>query len=754
MNIDTIVVLDIISVGAFTYALWLSITIGTGILDRASNVLLSCSIGVYVFVGVSNILEHGNISSYLDRYEDYAEVLFVPFFLYFIYSMHARYELDKRRRAEQSLERSKERYKSILEDLPDLICRYKPDTTITFVNDAYARYFGRPEGELLGTSFLVLIPQESHAYVREKIASLNRNNPFITMEHGVITPDGQRRWQVWTDRALFDSSGMLTEIQSIGRDITEQKIAGEAQENSRRFLQTIMDGVSEPIIVVGDNYRIRMMNKAAREFSGSADKAEFCYEVSHGRKDVCDHTHICCPLDMVRKSGKQEIITHYHRRSDGAKRLIEIIASPFWGADGTFQGIIQLQRDITEHKKMENELIKIQKLESLGVLAGGLAHDFNNLLTAILGNINLARIMAGPDRKTADVLADAETAAIRAKDLTYQLLTFSKGGKPVLNIAGLGNVIKETAQLTLSGSNIDSEFIVPDDLWPVEADTGQMSQVFHNIVLNAREAMPEGGLVTISAENRIIGKNNALSLNQGRYIMISFEDRGRGIPDEVLQNIFDPYFTTKEMGPQKGMGLGLSICYSIVKNHHGLISVTSREGMGTTVYIWLPASPIQDLGEKEISGRMKETRDAIPVEGAVFREEPATYNGRRILVMDDEKMLRDVLTQMLHKLDFQVDAAVTGEEALALYRSALQTSATYDAVILDLTVKGGMGGAETFRQLQALDPDVKAIISSGYSKDPVIEQFRTHGFAGILLKPYNMNDLARMLEAVLSEHKG
>jgi PAS domain S-box-containing protein len=754
MNVNAVVILDVISAGAFAYALFLSINIGRGALDRVSNVLLSCSIGVYVFVSFSNILEHGNISSYLDRYEDYTEVLFVPFFLYFIYSMHARYELDKRTLAEQSLERSKERHRRILEDLPDLICRYRPDTTITFVNEAYAHYFGKSRDELVGTSFLDLIPQESHTYIREKIASLKRSTPFITMEHGVITPDGQSRWQVWRHRALFDSSETLVEIQSIGQDITEQKLAGEAQENSRIFLQTIIDGVSEPIIVVGDDYRIRMMNKTALEFTGAADKAEFCYEASHGLNHVCDHTNICCPLDAVRKSGKQEIITHHHRRYDGATRLVEIVASPYWGPDGELQGIIQLQRDITDHKKMEDELIKIQKLESLGVLAGGLAHDFNNLLTAILGNISLAKIMAGFESQAGEVLTDAETAAVRAKDLTYQLLTFSKGGKPVLDIMGMGILLKETVQLTLSGSNIHCEFSVPDDIWSVKADAGQMGQVFHNVVLNAREAMPEGGLLTISAENRMVDKNNALLLNEGPYIMISFDDRGRGIPEEILPNIFDPYFTTKEMGPQKGMGLGLSICYSIVKNHHGLISITSREGVGTTVYIWLPASPIHDRREEDESRLARNNHNAIPVHGGVFREEDASYNCRKILIMDDEKVLRDVLMQMLTQLRFQVDAAVNGEEALALYRKAVQSSSTYDAVILDLTVKGGMGGEETIKQLRALDPDVKAVISSGYSKDPVIEQFRTHGFSGILLKPYNMKDLSRMLEAVIPEQNG
>jgi CheY-like chemotaxis protein len=323
-------------------------------------------------------------------------------------------------------------------------------------------------------------------------------------------------------------------------------------------------------------------------------------------------------------------------------------------------------------------------------------------------------------------LTDAEKACMRAKDLTYQLLTFSKGGAPVKKTVSLDEIMHDAANFALAGSLVRSEILMPGDLWPVEADPGQMSQVANNLLLNACEAMPDGGLITISAENLTIGHDDLIPGGAGRYVKVSIRDQGVGIPKEHLQRIFEPYFTTKH----KGSGLGLSICYSIIKNHDGYITAESTPGLGTTFHVTLPASlnaiPLQHAGEGE----------PVPGEG-------------RILVMDDEAIVRDVAGQMLTHLGYEVEFAQDGAEAIDLYSKAKESGAPFDAVIMDLTVPGGMGGKEAVQRLLTIDPDVKAVVSSGYSDNPVMSDFRRFGFSGVVAKPYKVLEMSRVLSQIL-----
>jgi signal transduction histidine kinase/CheY-like chemotaxis protein len=395
------------------------------------------------------------------------------------------------------------------------------------------------------------------------------------------------------------------------------------------------------------------------------------------------------------------------------------------------EGYTKLQEETNERKKMEQELIKSQKLESLGVLAGGIAHDFNNLLTAILGNIDIALTDLPAQSEIHDHLKNAETASFRARDLTRQLLTFSRGGAPIKKTVLITDTIKSSASFALSGSNITCEFIISDLLWPVEADDGQISQVIHNLVLNAREAMPGGGVIKIRAENVTSARMANLPLEQDRYIRITVEDMGTGIAEENLPMIFDPYFTTKKVGTQKGMGLGLAICYSIVKNHNGFITADSAVGKGTSFHVFLPASEKESPAEKEI-------------------EEGITEGEGRVLFMDDEEIVRNTGQGILKRLGYEVELCKDGTEAVEKYRAAQRSSHHFDVVIMDLTVPGNMGGREAIGKLREIDPGVRAILSSGYSNDPIMTNFREYGFCEMVVKPYKISEMGRTLRKVMA----
>ncbi len=406
--------------------------------------------------------------------------------------------------------------------------------------------------------------------------------------------------------------------------------------------------------------------------------------------------------------------------------MLETSGAPFFDREGRFSGYRGIDRDVTERIKMEKELIKFIKLESIGILAGGLAHDFNNLLTGILGNISLAKTLLNPEDKAYERLTRAEKASMRAKDLTYQLLAFSKGGEPVKKTTSLAELLHEASSFILSGSNIRCDiFSLPDDLSLVEVDEGQMSQVFNNIVINAREAMSEGGLIRMGAENITVGPNDNLPLKEGEYIKVSISDQGSGIPEKNLPKIFDPFYSTKE----KGSGLGLASAYSIIKRHDGYIDVESTVGVGTTFHIYLPASKSKHI----------ETRHP---------EEKIPAAKGKILVMDDEEIVRDIAGEMLRHMGYEVEFARDGLEAIASYKGARESGTPFDVVIIDLTIPGGMGGKETIRNLTDIDSDVRAIVSSGYSNDPIMSNFRKYGFAGVVTKPYKIEELGEAIWSV------
>jgi len=394
-------------------------------------------------------------------------------------------------------------------------------------------------------------------------------------------------------------------------------------------------------------------------------------------------------------------------------------------------GAVVVFNDISEERRIQSGLLKMQKLESVGRLAGGIAHEFNNVLTAVLGNISLVKMFTEGSGDMYECLNEAEKASLRARDLAQKLMIFSKGGSPVKETASIKELIEESAEFALKGSSAMCEFELPSALWPVEVDIDQMNQVISNVILNAAEAMEGAGVITVKAENYEL-ESNYSSLAEGRYVKIEIADTGPGIPRENLHQLFDPYFSTK----QPGKGMGLAICFSIVKRHGGHIDVESEIGKGTVVTIFVPAS-LRKLNVKE----------------EINKAETVKTSGRRVLFLDDKEVVRASARRILMRLGYDVVCVNEGSEAVDRYSSAMAENRAFDAVILDLTVSGGMGGKECIALLRKLDPNVKAIASSGYPEDSAISDLEVLGFNGFLVKPYDVNQMGSLLFKVIHDAK-
>jgi two-component system cell cycle sensor histidine kinase/response regulator CckA len=496
----------------------------------------------------------------------------------------------------------------------------------------------------------------------------------------------------------------LAESEALFRDLAERAIVG---------VYLIQDGVLEYV-----NPRMaEVFGYATGELIGKMRNSELTHPED---RDLV--------AENVRKRLQAEAASiQYEFR--GVRKNGEVISVEVYGTRTMHRGrpaIVGTLIDTTRRKKAEEEQARVEKLESLGILAGGIAHDFNNLLAAILADISLARESSAGDAYQRELLVEAERAALRAKDLTLQLLTFSRGGEPVKKRLDLGPVLRTAASFALRGSKVSCEYELPSDLWPVHVDEGQIGQVIQNLVLNAVQAMPDGGLLRISAENVREGSSERAGTEALRCVRIAVADTGPGIPQEIARRIFDPYFTTK----QGGTGLGLATAHSIVKRHGGSIRLDTTSARGATFLVALPSAP--DGPEPN-----------APARATVVR-------GRGLVaVMDDDDLVRKAIARMLRRLGYDVAHARDGMELLALCREARAGGRPIDAAIMDLTIPGGMGGKETMALLREREPRVKAIVSSGYSKDPVMADYRKYGFSSVLEKPYQIEELAGTLGRVL-----
>ncbi len=547
-----------------------------------------------------------------------------------------------------------------------------------------------------------------------------RGEEIRDYEEEFVFEDGSRRTLLGNATPLRDTEGRLCGAVSTFVDISERKEMERALRESEEQFRILCDFAPIGIFKtdrVGNNV---YCNRRWEEISGlSANES-----LGQGWRKALHPDEADEKISDLARGGETRSQLEYEFRlltPLGKTIWVRVLASPLPDHEGNVTGYVGTVEDISELRQARQELLKSQKLDSLGVLAGGIAHDFNNILTAILGNISLARIQLADPEKAGKRLAEAEGATARAKELTQQLLTFARGGEPVKKSINVGALLQEAAGFASHGTAVKCDFALPENLWPVEADEGQLSQVIHNLVINAVQAMPDGGTIRIGAENR-------LSQQKGeRSVRISVADTGTGIPEVHLQRIFDPYFTTK----QQGSGLGLATCYSIVRKHGGTISVTSAMGRGSTFHVDLPAAP---------PGReVVETRTTLDVDRGCGL----------ILVMDDEDAVREAMEAMLEELGYSVECAAEGTGAVELFRKRKEADNPFAAAILDLTIPGGVGGREVIAALRTIDPDVKAVVSSGYSTDPVMANYREHGFAAVLAKPYRLQEISRVLQELL-----
>jgi len=582
-----------------------------------------------------------------------------------------------------------------------------------YLRDAQARH---PEDELLAElkiETFVAMPLVDHGGSVVGIMGVLHRDP---LENAQVI---ESTLQIFAARAAAE----------LERKRYEAQIAAEKDR-----LAATLRSIGEGFITIDQDGRIIILNSIAERLIGVAqeqaigrplgDIFQLLDPASRCRRDVA--------LDRLFPTGSVAPLAgpSLLQSHNGSERLIEITAAPI-GEKNHLNGAVLVFRDVTERAHAEEERRKAEKLESLGLAAGGIAHDFNNLLTSILGNVSLALYLPGGPPELNERLTSAKKATLRAQELAQQLLTFAKGGAPVKQSASIAQLLRDTVTFSLRGSAVKGEFDIPDDLWAAEIDAGQISQVVSNLTINADQAMPAGGTLRVSCANFTLSTNSLrLGLRAGRYVKIAVQDQGIGIPEENIKKIFDPYFSTKP----KGSGLGLATAYSIVKSHDGVIDVVSRPAQGTTFYLFLPA-----------------TDKPVRVEPEAAAPATAPFHAR-VLILDDEESICALVSCALRPLGYDVMETHDALSAIQAYESAIHEGRRFDVVISDLTIPGGMGGKEAVRRLHAIDPEVKAIVSSGYHTDPVMSSFREHGFCAMIAKPYELDALGRVVAEVLSNN--
>jgi len=642
-------------------------------------------------------------------------------------------DITERKKAEKKLKHMHDLMDYVISHAQTAIAVHDKDLRYIYVSDQYLQQYNIEEKDVIGKHHYDVFPdlpqkwRDVHQRVLAGAVEGKEEDPYFR-------EDGTMDWTRWQCRPWYEADGSIGGLIVYTEVITERKRREEALKESEARFRQIAETISEVFWVGAPDWKqVHYVSPAYERIWGRPCESLYTSPLSWiDNVHPEDRDALAQAISEKTRGGNFDPDFPEYRvlLPDGTMHWVHARAYPVFDAQGQVIRIVGIAEDITERQMLKEEQLKTQKLEAIGTLAGGIAHDFNNLLQGVFGYVSLAKLSTHDSKKVSRLLDEAESALSLSVNLTNQLLTFAKGGKPVKKTTELGPVIEGAVKFSLSGSRCDYRLKVPPDLWPAEADEGQISQVIQNIVLNACEAMPASGTVDISAENiSFIKDDNPAFPDGGRFIRIAIKDSGIGIPHAYLARIFDPYFTTK----QKGSGLGLATAYSIVNNHGGTIEVNSEQNAGTTFLVTLPVS---DLLARE------DEWPAIPIQ-------LETRKGR-VLLMDDEEMIRNVGRNMLEALGHDIVLAAHGEDAIGKFEGAMAAGQPFDFVILDLTIKGGMGGEETLRHLKDLDPAVKAVVSSGYADDPIVSDHAAHGFTFMLKKPYSIRELKACLNALLN----
>lgn len=638
-----------------------------------------------------------------------------------VWSFH---DITMQKQTEEALRKSEIKYRRLHESMTDAFISVDMTGNILETNKSFQSMVGYTEEELVHLHYDNLTPAIWHASEAEIIDTqvLKRGYSDIyekeyRRKNGTCFPVELRSY------LIRDEEGLPIGMWAIVRDITERKQAEQTLRKSEARLNQTLDAVNEAVwewhIPTGRAFfspkYYTMLGYEPYEFPqdySAWEKLVHPDDVFQAESEICEHV------------ANNEAFSIQFRMQTKAGDWCWILSrgkAIEWDDYGKPVRMVGTHTDITEHKRMEEELFRTHKLESLGVLAGGIAHDFNNAMGMIQGYIDLSLSELPSDHISRPWLQRAMESMQLTRDLTSKLITFSRGGAPRKELTDVTGLLKDTVRNTLFESPVNVTFDFADDLWPIELDRLQAKQCFSNLTINAMEAMPAGGNLTVRVENALISDQEGLDLQEGAYLKITFTDNGVGIPKEHLSKVFDPYFSTKPMSSHKGLGLGLAVCYSILKKHDGYITVQSEPGAGASFILYFPAHP-ERIKEKE-------------------RPKAASDIAGRILIMDDEPNMREVTRAYLERMGYEVTDVRDGQEAVVAYKKGLDAGKSFDLVMLDLMVRHGVGGLLAMERILKIDSSVKAIIISGYVDDPVIENYKKHGFLGVLKKPFLKEEL-------------
>ncbi len=637
--------------------------------------------------------------------------------------------IEEREKTENALRESEENFRTLFDKSADVIFLVDSTGRIVDVNEMASVRYKYSREELLDMNVSQLDTPSDSVNAPERIGKVKKYEwAVFEVEHA--TKDGMIIPAEVNSRLITRNGVPL--LLSNCRDITERKRAEEGLREEKERLAVTLNSIGDAVIATDVEQKITTINKVAEQLTGwSAEEAmgkplaEVFTIINETTREKCGN-----PVDKVLATGLVVGLANHTAliRRDGTEIIIDDSAAPIKDRGDNTVGIVLVFRDITAEYRREQEIQKMQKLESLGLLAGGLAHDFNNLLTSIMGNVSLAKMQLGAEHTLFGRLNEVEKATERATGLTQQLLTFARGGAPVKKTASLSEIAEDACHFAMSGSNVRCSYTVPKTLSCAEVDRGQMNQVFNNLMINAIQAMPNGGTVHIGFENISLEAPDIPLLAGGDYIKITFRDEGIGIPEENLDRVFDPYFSTKAAG----QGLGLATVNSILKRHQGYISAKSKTGIGTTFTLYIPAAKDIISPEKTKTGGLQ-------------------FGNGRVLVMDDEQLVRSVAGEMLTMLGYEVGFAKDGKEAIEAYQQAEKEKRPFDVVIMDLTIPAGMGGREAVKKLHEISPEAKVIVSSGYSTDPIMGEYKKYGFRDVLVKPYNSIQMSEAISKVMKK---